>query len=150
MQLRRHAETFLSRDDGVLEELGPGEPAMPAVRELEHAQNAGHTDRSSAHRRFEEFERLSGVVEKPVCARRRWSGLAAVVAAQAAVLLRPVQKERAAADTGGLGLDQPKYHLHRDRSIERRAAALEHRIARIHCKGMSRGHYEVLCARAFG
>src|SRR5262249_35664091 len=61
-----------------------------------------------------------------------------VVAAQHLVALRPIEKERASADARRFGLDQPKHHLHRDRCVERRAAALEHCVARVHCERMRR------------
>jgi hypothetical protein len=54
-----------------------------------------------------------------------------------------VQQEGAAADARGLGLHQAEHHLHRDRRIERRAAALQHIVARARGERIRGGDHEL-------
>ncbi len=58
-QLGRSLEALVGDADRGAEELGPGQTPVALVRELEHAQHAGHADRAAADGGIEERERFS-------------------------------------------------------------------------------------------
>ncbi len=134
---RRHREALLGRVDRRLEQILPGQLAVAAVRQLEHAEHARHADGAAADRGLHE-----GHVGEAIGARGGGSGFAAVVASQRGIVLRPVQQESTAADARRFGLHQAEDHLDGDRRVERRAAAREHRMPRIDGERMRRGDNE--------
>ena len=142
IEARRERKALLRHFDRRSEELGPGEAAVALVRELEHAQHTRDTDRAATDDGVHERHGFP-VAHEPLGPGRSWSCLAAVVAPKLLLALRPVQEERAAADAGGFRLDQPQHHLHRDRRIDRRAAAREHRIAGLRRERMRRRDHEL-------
>ena len=73
--------------DRGLEQVGPRQPALAPVRELQHAQHARHADRPAAERGVEEVDRLAVRVEEQVGAGILRRGLA------------PVERARACAST---------------------------------------------------
>src|SRR5262249_27593359 len=77
------------------------------------------------------LQRLVLRIEKQTAVGCRRSRLATVVGAQRALAPGPVQHERPAADAGSDRLSQAEHHLHRDRRVDRGAAALEHVVPRI-------------------
>jgi hypothetical protein len=99
------------------------------MRELEQAKHARRSHRTAAGDRVAQRHRAAVGLEEPVGPRGGRRRFPPVVAAQQLLLLVPVQQEGAAADAGGLRLDEAQHHLHRDRRVHRTAAAREHRTA---------------------
>ena len=140
VQPPRHREAALGEPDRGPEQPLPGQPPVARVRELERAQNAGHTDRASARDRLEKSERPPVGPEKTIGARRGRGCLAPVVGAQLPLGLRPVQEERAAPYPRGLRLHQAENELHRDRGVERRAAGAQDFAPGFRRQRARRGH----------
>jgi len=134
----RDVESTLGDANRRREQLAPREPPVLRVGELEHRQDAGNADRTPAHRRFHEAERLLLGIEEAIGARGRRRQLATVVGAQLLLALRPVEEKRAAADTGGFRFDQAEHQLHRDRGVDRGAAAREDLDTRLDRERMRR------------
>ena len=116
------------------EQVGPRQAAVLAMRELEHAQRARHSDGETADADVPERLRASVRAEEHVGCRCRRSRLAAFVGRDGAgtpVLGRGVDEhERPAADAGGLRLDERQHELHGDRGVDRAAARAQDLPAR--------------------
>src|SRR5688572_6576560 len=78
-QARRDLEAALGELDRGREQVGPWQPAMLAMRELEHAQRAGHSDGEPAGTHARERLRPPVRAEEHVLRRRHGSGFAALV-----------------------------------------------------------------------
>jgi hypothetical protein len=92
------------------------------VRELQHPHDTRHADRKTTDYRVVELQRLPVGAEEHLRRRRSRRGFAPVIAFEPMRRGVVMQQESAAADTGGLRLDQSQHHLHRDRRIDRTAA----------------------------
>jgi hypothetical protein len=119
-----------------------------AVRHLQHAHGAGHAHRAATHHAVVEGQGL------PLASRKSFSSAAAGAVSPVIGLYLAaagVQQEGAAADAAGLRLDQRQHHLHRDGRVHRRAACLEHLVARVGGQRVGGGHGELRASSpAFG
>ena len=141
VQARADLEAALGQLDGRLEQRGPGQLAVLAVRHLQHAHGAGHADRAATHHAVVEGQGLAAGVEEEFFVGSGRGRLAPVIGLYLAAA--GVQQEGAAADAAGLRLDQRQHHLHRDGRVHRRAAGLEHLVARVGGQRVGGGHGEL-------
>jgi hypothetical protein len=112
------------------------------VSQLEHADHARNADRAASDRRVDEAHRRLVFLQETIGACRSRGGLATVVAAQRLFPLRPVEEECTPADAGRLRLHEAEDHLDRNGRVQRRAAALEHFVSRIHRERVRRRNDE--------
>ncbi|MCY1355985.1 hypothetical protein D9M68_526480 [compost metagenome] len=124
----RDGEAVRGQLDGRREQLLPRLLAVFAVGQFEHPQRAGGTDRAAAaHRVGRRSGRVGGGFPLDiVLVGAGRSGLAAIVGRHRLGRRVVIHDEGAAADAGGLRLDQVQHHLCRDRGIDGGAAVLEH------------------------
>jgi len=129
VQPRRDREALIGEADGGLEQLRPGQTAMPGMGERQRPERAGHPHRLAADHRRHEGEGLAVGAEEAVRVCRRRRGLAAVEALHPVVRVRPIEDEGAAADAGGLRLHEVEHHLGGDCRVDGAAAGAQDRAA---------------------
>jgi len=117
---------------------------MAAVEGFERAQRAWHTDAEAAEHRLAEGARTA-IDEEAVRRCRRGRRLASIVALKGLAPRVPVQDEGAAADPGGLRLDQIEHQLHGHRGIGGIAPGAQHRKASVHSGPIGRRDHEGFC-----
>ena len=117
-EARRDRETVAGKLDRGLEQLGPGQLAVFVVHELERGEHAGHADRQAAMHGGIARQRLAVRIEEELGRGGGRRGLAAVIAGQRLGGRVPIEHEGAAADAGGLRLDQVEHHLRGDAGID--------------------------------
>ncbi len=143
-------EAAFGQRDGRLEQGGPWQLAMLAMRHLQHAHRARHADRATADNSCHEWHGLAVGADEEffVCRRRR--GLTPVECLD--ILAVEMHQEGAATDATGLGFDQCQHHLHGNGCVDRAAAGLEHLVAGIRGQWVGRGNGKLLGrpARLFG
>ena len=125
-EARTGGESVFGDCDRGREQVGPLQAAVFLVREGEHGDRARHADGAAADDRFDVAERLAVSAQEQIRRHRFRRGLAAVVGFEALLLRGPKHQERAAADAGGLRLDQAHHHLGRDRRVDGAAALAQH------------------------
>jgi hypothetical protein len=125
VQPRRDLEAPLRQFDGGFEQPRPGQAAVVAVRQLEHARKPRRTHRAPAHDRIPELHGRAVGLEEQLGRGGGGGGLAAVVAGHLAARALEVEQEGAAAQARGLGLDQVEHQLGGDGGIESRAAGAQ-------------------------
>ena len=119
----------------------PGQPAMLALRQIEHGDGARHAGRAAGDHGLALVHRLAvGAVEQ-LWRRRRRRGLAAVVGAHPAGFGVIDGHERPAAEAGTLRLHQAQHRLHSDGGVDSRAAGLQHLQARLDGHRIGRGDH---------
>src|SRR6185437_7585679 len=138
---RRGGEALLREGDGRREERAPGKLSIAAMRQFEHAQQTGHADRAAADDRGIEGEGDAIGAEKSVGAFRRGRSLSAVERDDTTLGRRPIDEERAAADAGGLRLDEVEHELRGDCSVDGVAAATQDVAPRRGGERIGRSHH---------
>ena len=116
----------------------PRQAPVVAMRQRQHAQQAGRTDRPTADHGGLEGERLARRIEEQVgpCGSRR--GFAAVVGIEMPAMRSVMQHEAAAADAGRLRFDEVQHQLGGNCRIHRAAAARQHLQPGVGSKRMRR------------
>ena len=108
---RRNAEATLGDCRSGLEEPCPRHAAMGAVRTFKHPDDAWHSDRKAADRdRLPRARRTVRIQKKPFIGGGRCS-LAPVIGLYDPSRRIVVEQKAAAADAGGLRLDEAQHHL---------------------------------------
>ena len=144
IQTRRDRKSFLREADRRLEEFRPGKFAVPAVRELEQAQQARHAHGFAAYDGRWPVQRTAIGAEKAPGLRAGGRGLPAVVGFELRVARGVVQQESAAADSGGLRFHQTEHELGCNRRVDRAPALADRVVPGARGKRMRRDHHEAL------
>jgi hypothetical protein len=146
-QPRRHLEAVLGERDRRPEQLGPVGRAVAGVDHVEKLGRARHPDRAAADQRVPERQRLAVHAREVVAVGRHRGGLAAVEGGELAARGVVVDQERAAAEPGGLRLDQPEHGLDGDHGVDRVAAVAQHLDAGLGGERMRRRHHALVRRR---
>ena len=146
MQPWADLETAFGQHDSGLEQGGPGHLAVRAVGHFQHAQGAGHTDRTASHHAVMEGHGFAVGIEEKFFVSAGGRSLAAVVGFDG--LAVGVQQECPTANAAGLGLHQGEHHLHGDGRIDGRAPGLEYLVTGIGRQRVGGCHSKLGCGPA--
>ena len=138
VQPRAELEAALGQLNGGLEQGGPGQLAMLAVRQLQHAHGAGNAHRAATDHSVMKNQGLAVGIEKKAFVGGGGRRLSPVIGLHLATAR--VQQEGATANPAGLGFDQCQHHLHCNGCIHGRATGLEHLVASISGQRVGRCH----------
>ena len=127
----RHCESGLGRADRRLEELLPGQRAVPRVHGAEHRDRSRHAGRSSGKHGIPIRQRLTLLIDEHVRCRAGGRRFAPVESRELFRCGVVIKHEPAAADPRALRLDETEHRLDRDRRIGRAAAGRQHFESRI-------------------
>ncbi len=147
VQARADGEALFRQADRRLEQRLPRQLAVLAVRERQHAQHARRARRPAAHDALGTRHRRAVRMLEQMLVRLRRRRLAAVERLH--LLAVVIHQERAAADARRLRLDEREHQLRRDGRVDRRAALLQHLVARLDGQRI-RGRHHVLARRPAG
>ena len=149
VQARAECKALFCQRDGRPKKISPGQFAVLAVRQLEHAHGAGHADRPPADHGLVKGQGFAIGVQQQVwrsALRRRFTAIKGL-----GVTAVEVQQKSTATDAAGLRLDQTEHHLHGYRGIYRGAAGFEGLVARISGQRIGRRHGKTPgCPARFG
>ena len=137
MQPVSHRKPVLGQGNGGFEQTRPGQAAMGAVRQFEHAQHTGHTHRQAAMGRLAHVHGAAFAHEQ-VFGGGRWGGFAPVVGPHALAVV--VEQKCPAANAARLRLDQVEHHLHSDGRVQCRPALAQDVQARLAGQGVGGAH----------
>lgn len=117
----RDRKSSLGQPDGGCQQAIPRKLALGAVHRLQHTHSPRHAHRAATDPGFRHWHRLAVPSQeqvRPGCGR---CGLAAVPGQHLAAGMVEAQRQRAAAEAGGLRLHQRQHHLHGHDGIGGRA-----------------------------
>ena len=146
VQARADGEALFRQADRGLEQRLPRQLAVLAVGQRQHAQHARRARRTAAHDAFGTRHRRAIRMLEQVLIGLRRCRLAAVERLH--LLAVVIHQERAAADAGRLRLDEREDQLRRDGRVDRRAALLQHLVARLDGQRIRGRHHVLACGPA--
>ena len=123
-----HRKPVLGQSDGGFKQTRPGQSAMVAVRQFEHAQHAGHAHRQAAMGCLAHVHGAALAQEQGFSGSGR-RGFAPVVGPHALAVV--VEQKCTAANATRLRLNQREHHLHRDGRVQCRPALAQDVQARL-------------------
>ncbi len=138
VQPRAHRKSLFRKLDGGREKLGPSELAVLRMRAREQRHDARHAHGIAALPRLDEIARLAVRREEDGWLGALGRRFSAVQGFERALRLIVVEQEGAAAEAGGLRLDEREHGLHGDGRIDRRAAFAQDFEACVHRERMRR------------
>ena len=138
VQARADGEALLGQGDGVLEQAGPGQPAVLPVGFGQHGHGARHANRAAGGHRLHEGQRFAIVAQPELRRGTGRSGFTAIEGLHTATV--EVQQEGPAADAARLRLHQGQHHLHGDGGIHRAAPGLQDGQAGLRRQRVGGGH----------
>ena len=152
VQARRYRKALLGQADGRREQVRPGQLAVLLVRQLQPAQQSRRGHGHAVVDGLREGQGLAVGIKEAVLASGHRRGFTGIVGQDALLPRRVQHQESAAADAGGLRLDQVQHQLRGDGRIHGAAASPQHFVARARGPGIGRHHHEMRRAHqlAFG
>ena len=142
VQARRNRESVLGKPYGRDEQAFPLQFAVPAMRFLQHRQQAGDTDRLAARHQFRKWRQAAVGAHCKVGAGGTGRSLPSVPGRNLLAPCIPVEQETAAAESRRLWFDQVEHPLCGDRGVECIATQLQNFRGGIRSMGICRDNHE--------
>ena len=140
-QARGDGKALVGQGLSLGEEVLPGQASVGLLGHIQHGHGPGHAGGPAAGHGVDKGQGLSVGAQKHVGRGAGRGRLAAIVDGHLAGLGVVIGDEGPAAEARALRLHQAQGRLHRHGGVHRRAAAPQHRDARLHRQGMGGGDH---------